>query len=313
MGELYNFKTKEVKVWTASVSPEALSLISPDGTRAFTGRPGFMGEPGLLYDIENDVELTFARPEAVAWFADSVAFVASTDSGLVIVDRDGNVVENIGPGGGLFIALAPNETTFAYWNGSLYIVDLDNKVKYDLCFQGDDQRGYGEYLYHYPNLAWSPDSRSLAFSYENYVVIVDTQTFENQVIDTFSRQVIAWVPLEGETFTATEGEIRPPLPSPTPAPTQPPSLTTVPPTGTPEVSACQLEVINGANLRTDAGATFDKVGSAAVGFVLTADGFKFNEAEYFRWWRLTTGEWIREDFTSESAECEFLPDLAEAE
>jgi hypothetical protein len=78
---------------------------------------------------------------------------------------------------------------------------------------------------------------------------------------------------------------------------------------TPQVNTCQLEVVAGVNLRAGAGTEYDRVGSAAVGFVLAADAQQFNAAEYFRWWHLTTGEWIREDFVKEDTACQFLPEI----
>jgi hypothetical protein len=76
---------------------------------------------------------------------------------------------------------------------------------------------------------------------------------------------------------------------------------------TPAVSGCQLEVLTGANLRAGASAETEKVGSAAVGAVLTANAQQFSASDGFRWWRLTSGEWIREDFVREDPNCDFLP------
>jgi hypothetical protein len=303
---LINFQSGEITDWTLSVRPDAIGHVSPDGTRGFSE---------TLYDLENAETLDYPASGRIFWFADSSAFLALDELGVSIADRDGVIKETIDLHGFASMALAPNGEAFAYWDSeqNLFVADMNQRVIYDLCFQTQPLADF--YFYYYPNLAWSPDSRSLAFTYDNYVVILDTQTFENQILDQRTQLVMAWVPLEGETIEPSDAGIHPPqatptsAPTPTPSPTLEASATFAPPTATPQVGTCQLEVITGANLRAGAGVDFEKVGSADVGFVLTADAQQFNSAESFHWWRLTTGEWIREDFTRESAECEFLPEL----
>lgn len=170
----------------------------------------------------------------------------------------------------------------------------------------------GEKLF--PNLAWSPDGSTLAFNYDSFLVLLDLATLRNQVIDHRLGWVNAWLPLEGETGEAANIEIREPLATPTPEPSATlitvsatPTQPTLMITATPGPTTCALEVIAGANLRAGAGVNTEKMGSAAIGFQLTADGVQFNETEYFRWWRLTTGEWIREDFVREDPACDGLP------
>lgn len=72
---------------------------------------------------------------------------------------------------------------------------------------------------------------------------------------------------------------------------------------------CQLEVLIGASLRSGPGVDQERIGSAAVGFLLRADGYAFNPVEYMRWWRLDTGEWVREDLVAEAPDCEALPEI----
>ncbi|MBZ0276754.1 MAG: hypothetical protein K8I60_11440, partial [Anaerolineae bacterium] len=206
--------------------------------------------------------------------------------------------------------IAPDDKNFAFWDQerNLFLGDIEQRVIYDLCFRGDFQSMSWAYGYEYPNLAWSADNRSLAFSYHNRLIILDTRTFENQVIDTHSRSVLGWGSLESEALQPDTGRIHPPQATPTPIPTVTPVPTQPPPTVTPQVNTCQLEVVAGANLRAGAGVEYERVGSSAIGSVLAADAQQFNTTEYFRWWRLTTGEWIREDFVKEDESCAFLPE-----
>lgn len=297
---LVNFKTGETKAWTPSVSPYDATFISPDGTRAFAK---------ILYDLENDMSLEYPPPEQVVWFADSSAFIAAGDS-LSLVSRDGELIETLWQDLAPDIAVAPNQKAFAFRDEqqNLFIGDMEQKVIYDLCFVGKESFGYG-LGYYFSNLAWSPDSSSLAFSYDGYLVILNTQTFTNQVIDHHTLQVMGWHPLPGEVIEPVAEGVRPPQPTPTLAPTTAPPTAIPTATTTPQVAGCQLEVLTGANLRAGAGADTEKTGSAAVSMVLTADAQQYNSAEFFRWWRLTTGEWIREDFVKEAADCEFLPEV----
>lgn len=102
-----------------------------------------------------------------------------------------------------------------------------------------------------------------------------------------------------------------PTPTATMTPTLTPSFTptiTLTPTITPTPRpSCALTVLTGANLRTGPAVETEKVGSAAVDFVLTAVGQAENTQDFFTWWQLDTGEWIREDFVREGESCEALP------
>jgi hypothetical protein len=81
------------------------------------------------------------------------------------------------------------------------------------------------------------------------------------------------------------------------------------PARAPSAFTCKLNVLIGANLRAGPSADTERAGSAAEGFELTADGQVYNEADQFIWWRLTTGEWVREDFVSEEERCAELPEI----
>lgn len=99
----------------------------------------------------------------------------------------------------------------------------------------------------------------------------------------------------------------------TPTPSSTPTITatvTARATATPDLSAsCTLTVVNGANLRAGPAVETEKVGSAAVDFVLTAVGQAENTQDFFTWWQLDTGEWIREDFVREGEGCDALPNV----
>ena len=94
----------------------------------------------------------------------------------------------------------------------------------------------------------------------------------------------------------------------TPTPTVPPTLTpTRTPTVTPTpVPACEMTVIMGANLRSEPDAEAHQVGSVAEGFELTTVGQFASTQDFFTWWKLDTGEWLREDFVTEQEMCVHL-------
>lgn len=306
---IINFRTGQVYEWDHDVHPVRLSFESPNLSRAFNN--------DTLYDLVNDIELTFSRPRNLIWFPDSSAFISSNDT-ITLVDRDGVTLDTIFPAplnGG---AISPAQNFFAFWdaNQNLYIADLSEQIVYDLCFEGMTELWYLQNDGRsYPNLAWSPDGLSLAFSYDNYLVLLDVETFDTQVIDHFSKLVMGWGTLEGEDVQIANRDIRLGQVLSTraeatrtmPAPTQTPTPVAV--NAEVLVTSCPLEVINGANLRAGAGADTERVGSAAVGFQLVAVAQQFNASEYFIWWQLDTGEWIREDFVREGEECALLPEV----
>lgn len=307
--DLISFRDGERISWTQSTRPGSLRFTSPDGTRAFAD--------DRLYDITNDQLLPVSTLMNVAWFPDSSAFFIMGNT-LSIFSREGRVVaHSISRQQVLAMAVAPDGRAAAFWDTdkNLFLVDLDEQVIYDLCFQTNVDNLYaGEFL----NLAWSPDSRHLAFIFDRYLILLNTRTFENRVIAHTGTAVMGWASLDGETVQpVAEGLRRPPV-EPTSTPTIPAAETPVSPISptalptnipTPQVSTCTLSVTVGANLRSGPGVSFDRIGSAAIGFVLEADARQFNDTDYFFWWRLTTSEWIREDFVEESPECEFLPEI----
>lgn len=307
--KLFDFKQR-----AAVLLPDngMLDYASPDGTRVFINR--------VLYDVENGESLSYEYDlpdifewEQVVWFADSSAFLHPDGSRLAILNRDGELIDEIMlPDEHTFHSVVPSPDGkyigFVDNTAVPHLIDLEARTIENLCLEGGSRNLYKA-------LAWSPDSRTLALTYQRYLVLVDMATRQNRVIDHQLDYIVGWAD------AAPDGPATPIPPSPTPTPTVTPTPTitltpTITPTPTPsatprpasETGVCVLTVITGANLRSGAGVSFERVGSAAVGFTLEADAQQYNSAELFTWWRLTTGEWIREDFTTESIECESLPE-----
>ncbi len=117
-----------------------------------------------------------------------------------------------------------------------------------------------------------------------------------------------WVRSDFVTPTSACDTLPDTNPNATPAPGSPGST----PDGNlsqPSGLACNLTVLTGANLRSGPGVEFDKVGNAAANQTLTADGQFANVQDFFTWWRLITGEWVREDFVAEDTACAALPQI----
>lgn len=310
---LVDFETKETVEWTKNINFYGMEFVSPDYTRAFTDS---------LYNLDADEALTYPLPKRAIWLPDSSAFIASNENDTVtLVSRDGETLDTIFSRSLLSGAVSPNQKYFAFWDEELnfFMADLAQHTVYNLCFQDvSSLSGLFGWNVHFPNFAWSPDASMIAFSYDNYLVILDIATFDTKILDHVSKAVIGWASLSSEDVTISDAVLREPveampIPSPTTAipiissPTPMPTVTVEQTTATPSVSNCDLEVIAGANLRIGAGADTEKVGSAGVGTQFTAVAQQFNQSEFFRWWRISSGEWIREDFVREGEGCDFLP------
>lgn len=312
--------------WPYQSYPGAFLSFSPNLMRAFQFDESLGQYDEIssyrLYDFETGQQLDAMLPQNIVWLHDSSAYVASDETGLSLLDDDGNLLEAISVDKALSIAVSPDDGRIAYRNqdNKLFLADLEEKVVYDMCFS------FSENTESFPatvqNLAWSPDGFNLAFSYDGYLVILDMRTLVNQVIDTRSSRVIGWVPLEGDTIETVSSDFYwptatlTPTPTPTFTPTPRPTMTLVPtatlmptPTIDPTLLSCQLNVLTGVNLRAGAGSDTEKVGSAAEGFQLIATAQQFNAAEGFTYWQLNTGEWIREDFVREDDLCQALPQV----
>jgi hypothetical protein len=48
----------------------------------------------------------------------------------------------------------------------------------------------------FPQMAWSPDSTYLAFTYNSYPILLNTETLEMQILQYQTGQIIGWYPLE---------------------------------------------------------------------------------------------------------------------
>ncbi|MCA9894938.1 MAG: hypothetical protein KC615_18260 [Anaerolineae bacterium] len=133
---------------------------------------------------------------------DSASYLAAHEEGIALVDRNRQPLEliSIEYAPYLPIALSSNQQIFALWNrdSRLFIGDFNQKVLYDLCFKTTYSSGLAT-----NNLAFSPDDSQLAFSYDGYLVILDLETLENQVIDTPSDWVMGWGALTNETLDSS--------------------------------------------------------------------------------------------------------------
>ncbi len=307
LGVIYDMTTETLRKLDAAEErpPYDLKFVSPDSTRAF-------GE--TLYDIEQNESLPYPLPYQVSWFADSSAFAASTEAGIAIVNRDGEIMHQINMPNIVQLAAAPDQSAVAFWDidQKLFVADFEQQIIHDTCFTGKlsgaalHERGY------YPNLAWSPDGGSLAFIYDGYLVILDTHTFDNQVIDHRSNQVIAWVPLEGETYEPSDESIRVPLPTPTPTIEPTPTLipTAAPPTSTPawiQGATCTATFAINGNVRNGGGISSIRIGTLPAGTSVTLDAFVGNSEE--RWWRIEMGKWVNETLLELGSGCDLVPAL----
>lgn len=311
--KLVDFKSGEMMEWTA---PRYLRLISPDGTRAFYDVK--YGDPTtrVLYDITNNTEITDNMMYGeVVWFLDSSSVLATDTETLVMINREGEVLDTILAEPVRNIAIAPDKHAFAFRDDDfrLHIADFSTRTIYDLCIQSPEiDRNY-QWL-GYPNLGWSPDSRYIAWMQDHDLVIFDTVTFQNQVLDFQSDYVIGWYPLENydnNLLLTPQADlaISPPtaIPVDNQATVTPLPILTTPTVELIEVTSCTLEVLVGTNLRAEPSATGEQVGSAGVGMQFTANLQAFNQTDFFTWWQLTSGGWVREDMVKEDTTCEFLP------
>lgn len=124
---IWNFRTGETRPWEYEVNAFRIDDPAPNWTRVFTDT--------TLYDLETEQALDFPRPQQVAWWQDSSAFLARTESEIQWLDADGARIDTIPLIASQF-ALAPNDRWLAVWDQSqnLSIVDLEARVIYDLCF-----------------------------------------------------------------------------------------------------------------------------------------------------------------------------------
>lgn|GEM_PF-5269157 len=307
-----DFKTGQTTEWN-----NPLYGMSPDGTRAFVSR----SSGWFLYDVGQNTFITaiidYPGQTHVEWFRDSSAFFLLLDDQLQLIDREGNVIETTVNEPVQDVAIAPNKHAFAFRDEehNLYLADINNRIIYDLCFQSTSTR-YTVRDFYEANLAWSPDSRYLAFIHDNYLVIFDTVTFQNQVLDFRSLVIMEWYPLDYDNaslmLTPQADVLISPPATPTLVPTDLPTQTPIaevaePPSDAVEAMICNLEVLVGTNLRAEPNATSEQVGSAGVGMQLQANLQALNTTDYFTWWQLSSGGWVREDMVREDANCEFLP------
>lgn len=203
---LYDYAQEGDIPWTHAMRPRELEYFSPDVSRAFAlnnelGKH-FDRSAYSLYDLDTEQQLDYSMPRNAIWFADSSSFLSATESGLFLIGRDGQQVDLITGEVIIWMALSSNQQLFAFWNEDqqLFIGDFQSHVIYDMCFENLHTSASSIWSYLGQNLAFSPNDSQLAFSYDGYLVILDLETLENQVIDTPSDWVMGWGTLASETL-----------------------------------------------------------------------------------------------------------------
>jgi WD40 repeat protein len=102
---------------------------------------------------------------------------AFTDSQMILFDRDGNQLDVIFPMSHFRdYAFSPDGRSLAFIADDLLcIADMQSHTVNNLCFA---MRLSGLY----PQMAWSPDSNYLAFTYDGNPILPNTETLEMQIL-----------------------------------------------------------------------------------------------------------------------------------
>jgi WD40 repeat protein len=111
-----------------------------------------------------------------------VGFEGSAD-GLFLVDAEGsqNLVINV-RATFLSPAVSPNEHYAIFpVDGRFHLIDINQQVVFDLCLSSQ-----------YQDVAWSPDSQYIAFTYDAYPILLNIETLEMQILRYETGYIIAW-------------------------------------------------------------------------------------------------------------------------
>lgn len=296
-------------------SPNADPVLSADGNRVAT----FDHEgSALVYDTATgDVVGTipvadnydYSSP-AINVDGSLIAFVNENGGIQVWNVADGTMLHQLESAGGYdvafsadsqIVAACSNESTVEMWN--LQTGAAMPTIRGAFC----------------EHAQFSPDGALLATTSRFEVVLYDAAT--QTKLATYPGGTFAFSPdghylatlqydYTGMTiYAAPAGSAPVQAAEPTSAPTEPPSQdstdATIEETPAGNAATCVITALNNANLRGGPGTTFDRAGSVTGGSALNADG-QATSADGFTWYRLTSGEWIREDLVSEAAECASL-------
>lgn len=114
-------------------------------------------------------------------------------------------------------------------------------------------------------------------------------------------EVVLWsLDGSGAPATDTTGSTA----SPTEAPTTASGTNT-----TNSASTCTVAALNGANLRSGPGTTFDRAGALAAGTSQSVVG-QANSSDGFVWWKLDSGSWVRSDLVQTAGDCTSVPTVS---
>jgi Tol biopolymer transport system component len=184
--------------WEREIPLSELSFFSPDFSRAVFHH----GEKDSgLYDIENDTILATFGPtdRFLAWLPDTSGFVmevpsdaeggSSASSQLDILDRDGKYLETISSSGSFgYAVLSPDGHQLAFTTDlRLFVADLLEKQVRDYCLDELDI-----HLWFTNVVRWSPDGNVLAFNYDGYPVLLNTDTLEMEILQYRTGHILGW-------------------------------------------------------------------------------------------------------------------------
>jgi WD40 repeat protein len=171
--------------------------VSPDGTRLVVTNYG--DDDFVLYLIDSSTGRRLAELGSgmfPLWLPDSSAFIRVDVSSktsyprVALYDSNGTLIgafPNLMRAG---LVLSPDgrKVAFEGANYRIYYADLEANTIYDTCL---DRRGGGGIE---NNIAWSPDSSTIAFTYDGFPILLNVETMEHIVLRYETGEIITWLP-----------------------------------------------------------------------------------------------------------------------
>lgn len=191
-GAIINPFTRETVPWSESIDLYYFASFSPDFTRAFVWDGERFNSERNLYDMENDS--TIGASEGIAlWMPDSSGYLSLSGGEpdlrqLTLFDRDGQPVETLMTDINSFRgAFSPDSKKLMLTiDHEFYLADMENHVITNLCFE----------MPYIPFFTWSPDNMSVLFLYDNYPILLNTETLEMQIFRYETNAILGWYTLE---------------------------------------------------------------------------------------------------------------------
>jgi hypothetical protein len=198
-GGFVNPFTGETQAWDKNLDLDKLYDFSPDFTRAFQW-DHHVDLITRLADLSQDRVISpMGSSESgfqfLAWLPDSSSFIANTThsdsqsnpvSSLELFDHDGNPQAEIFLDGVYNVSISQDSNKVAFLvNNQLFVADMKAQTVTDLCFT---MRGLRS--------AWSPDNVNLAFTYDGYPIILNSDTLEMQILRYQTGEIMGWYPLD---------------------------------------------------------------------------------------------------------------------